>query len=68
MQYVKCDVTSWKEQLALFTEVKQKHDSINLVFANTGIADNDSVFMDILDHEGLLVEPKQTVGASTLRL
>jgi NAD(P)-dependent dehydrogenase (short-subunit alcohol dehydrogenase family) len=61
VQYVKCDVTSWKEQLALFTKAKQKHGSITLVFANAGIADDNSVFMKILDHEGILKEPKQTV-------
>jgi NAD(P)-dependent dehydrogenase (short-subunit alcohol dehydrogenase family) len=43
---VKCDVTSWKDQLAVFKAAiaNSPHKSIDIVIANAGIAGNDPVF------------------------
>lgn len=43
---MKCDVTSWKDQLAVFKAAiaNSPHKSIDIVVANAGIAGNDPVF------------------------
>ena len=45
-QYVKCDVTSWEDQLGLFKAAvgKSPEKSLDVVVANAGISGVDSVF------------------------
>lgn len=45
-QYLKCDVTSWQDQLAVFRAAiaRSPQKSLDVVIANAGIGGNDSVF------------------------
>jgi NAD(P)-dependent dehydrogenase (short-subunit alcohol dehydrogenase family) len=57
-KFIKCNVTDWKELLAAFATVKETFGRIDLVFVNAGVADDNSVFVDILDDDGVLSPPK----------
>lgn len=45
-QFLKCDVTSWQDQLAVFKAAiaNSPEKSLDVVIANAGIGGNDSVF------------------------
>jgi len=47
----------WKELLAVFKYAKEKHGSIDIVFANAGINEPSNTFADTLDEHGELAEP-----------
>lgn len=53
MQYVKCDVTSWEDQLAAFKAAitKSPTASVDIVVANAGVSGSDEFF------EGIPQEP-----------
>jgi NAD(P)-dependent dehydrogenase (short-subunit alcohol dehydrogenase family) len=60
-KYIKCDVTDWKALSAAFAQAKQIYGKIDLVFANAGVAENNTVFEDLLDDDGVLSPPNMAV-------
>ena len=46
VKFVRCDVTSWTDQVALFREAAgmAEHGRVHYVIANAGIAPRDDVF------------------------
>jgi len=61
IKFIKCNVTDWKELSAVFADIKQTHGRIDLVFANDGVPEDNSVFVDILDDKGALSPPNMAV-------
>lgn len=61
IKFINCNVTDWKELSNAFADVKQTHGRIDLVFANAGIAEDNSVFVDVLDDKGVLSPPNMAV-------
>ncbi|PGH11555.1 hypothetical protein AJ79_04813 [Helicocarpus griseus UAMH5409] len=55
--FQKCDVTNWKDQLALFKKTKEIHGRIDHVFANAGISIRANYLATDLDENGDLKEP-----------
>ncbi|KAK3723513.1 hypothetical protein LTR37_001765 [Vermiconidia calcicola] len=49
--FVRCDVLSWKEQLAAFKKAIEVTGSIDIVMANAGIATNDQVFYNDISRD-----------------
>ncbi|KAM7205104.1 hypothetical protein V8F20_003241 [Naviculisporaceae sp. PSN 640] len=39
VSFIKCDVSSWDEQARAFKAVFEKHDGLDLVFANAGVSE-----------------------------
>ncbi|KAF4463142.1 hypothetical protein FALBO_10044 [Fusarium albosuccineum] len=60
-EYYEADVTDWASQRDLFSVVKQKYGRIDLVFANAGVGERNTVFDDILDSDGSLAAPNLAV-------
>ena len=60
--YVHCDVTSWKDQLNLFDVALQKYGTIDVVYVNAGIGEVEDLFLDTVDADGKLCEPKYIVN------
>jgi NAD(P)-dependent dehydrogenase (short-subunit alcohol dehydrogenase family) len=60
-------VTDWKQLSAVFAQAKQTYGKVDLVFANAGVAEDNSVFVDILDDEGVLAPPKMSVVEVNLK-
>jgi NAD(P)-dependent dehydrogenase (short-subunit alcohol dehydrogenase family) len=56
--FLKVDVTSWKEQVALFKAAKEEYGKIDHVFANAGISRTFTLLEDDLDENGDLLPPK----------
>jgi NAD(P)-dependent dehydrogenase (short-subunit alcohol dehydrogenase family) len=56
--FLRVDVTSWKEQLALFREAQEHYGKIDHVFANAGIAPSSTMLEDDVDENGDLLPPK----------
>ena len=48
VNFVKCDITQWKDQVALFKQClsTSKSNTIDLVIANAGIAGSDPVYQN----------------------
>jgi NAD(P)-dependent dehydrogenase (short-subunit alcohol dehydrogenase family) len=60
-KFIKCDVTDWKELSAAFAQAKQIYGKIDLVFANAGVPEDNTVFEDLLDDDGVLSPPNMAV-------
>jgi NAD(P)-dependent dehydrogenase (short-subunit alcohol dehydrogenase family) len=56
--FLRVDVTSWKEQLALFREAQEHYGKIDHVFANAGIAPSSTLLGDDVDENSDLLPPK----------
>jgi hypothetical protein len=56
--FLKVDVTSWKEQVAMFKAAEKEYGKIDHVFANAGISQTISLFEDDVDENGDLLPPK----------
>ncbi|KAF2732194.1 NAD(P)-binding protein [Polyplosphaeria fusca] len=55
--FLKTDVSSWAQQVALFKAAKQKYGHINHVFANAGIAPKTTLLEDEVNENGDLLPP-----------
>jgi hypothetical protein len=55
--FLKTDVTSWKEQVALFKAAQEKYGKIDHVFANAGIGRTFTLLEDDVDENGDLLPP-----------
>ncbi|KAM0431516.1 hypothetical protein ACHAPT_005494 [Fusarium lateritium] len=55
------DVTSWTSLVSFFAGVKEKYGRIDLVFANAGVGEKNTVFEDVLAQDGSLAPPDLTV-------
>ncbi len=58
---MKVDVTSWKDQVAMFKAAEKEYGKIDHVFANAGIAATTSFVEDDVDENGDLVAPRLDV-------
>ncbi|RFU26871.1 hypothetical protein B7463_g9468, partial [Scytalidium lignicola] len=61
VKYINCDVTDWKSLSTVFAQTKLKYSKIDLVFANAGIVENNTVFVDSFDSDGGLSPPDLSV-------
>ncbi|TDZ36979.1 Short-chain dehydrogenase/reductase ATR7 [Colletotrichum trifolii] len=59
--YVRTDVASWADQLALFKKVKQIHNRIDHVFANAGLGPQTDYLSTEVDENGHLKEPSHAL-------
>lgn len=57
LSFQKTDVTSWADLTNLFKFAKQKHSTIDHVFANAGVGNRASYLDEKLDEAGDLIEP-----------
>ena len=62
-EFVRCDVTVWAEQVALFDAALQRFGRVDHVFANAGIGTRDEYMLDMLAEDGTLQEPKHAMLA-----
>jgi NAD(P)-dependent dehydrogenase (short-subunit alcohol dehydrogenase family) len=56
--FLKVNVTSWADQIALFKAVEKEYGRIDHVFANAGIRPTVSLLEDDVDENGDLLAPK----------
>ncbi|KAB2109096.1 hypothetical protein AG0111_0g2557 [Alternaria gaisen] len=56
--FMKVDVTSWTDQVAMFKAAKEKYGRLDHVFANAGIGSSFSLLEDDVDTQGDLLPPK----------
>ncbi|KAF2109894.1 hypothetical protein BDV96DRAFT_467116, partial [Lophiotrema nucula] len=56
--FLRVDVTSWTQQLALFKAAKEKYGIVHHVFANAGISPTASLLEDDVDENGDLLPPR----------
>ncbi|CAA9960626.1 Short-chain dehydrogenase/reductase SDR [Pyrenophora teres f. maculata] len=56
--FMKVDVTSWDNQLALFKAAEQKYKKIDHVVANAGVGIGVTLLKDNVDDNGNLLPPK----------
>lgn len=61
LTFVKTNVTSWADQLAMFKTAKTKHGKIDHVFANAGISGRTTYLDEQIDENGDLLEPTHQV-------
>lgn len=61
VDFLKTDVTVWRELLQLFKLAKTKYGHVDIVFANAGIVELTNPFEDTFDNEGELAEPSLAV-------
>ncbi|TDZ24508.1 Short-chain dehydrogenase/reductase ATR7 [Colletotrichum orbiculare MAFF 240422] len=59
--YVRTDVASWADQIALFKKVKQIHNRIDHVFANAGLGPQTDYLSTEVDENGDLKEPSHAL-------
>ena len=59
--FARCDVTSWETILAAFEILVQKHRTVDVLIANASVGEVEDFFLDVLDDEGKLKQPKYTV-------
>ncbi|TDZ30611.1 Short-chain dehydrogenase/reductase ATR7 [Colletotrichum spinosum] len=59
--YVRTDVASWADQIALFKKVKQIHNRIAHVFANAGLGPQTDYLSTEVDENGDLKEPSHAL-------
>ncbi|TEA17301.1 Short-chain dehydrogenase/reductase ATR7 [Colletotrichum sidae] len=59
--YVRTDVASWADQIALFKKVKQIHNRIDHVFANAGLGPQTDYLSTEVDENGDLKEPSHSL-------
>jgi NAD(P)-dependent dehydrogenase (short-subunit alcohol dehydrogenase family) len=55
--FVKTNVTSWSDLVALFGKAKEQHDRVDYVFANAGIGPRANYLEILTDENGNLQEP-----------
>lgn len=60
-KFIHCDVTDWNELSAAFAQAKNIYGKIDFVFANAGVPENNTVFVDIFDDDGVLSPPDTEV-------
>lgn len=60
------DLTKWDEQYDLFEWTVNAHGRIDIAFLNAGVAEIEDVFVDQVDDNGRLKEPKYSVLAVNL--
>ncbi len=56
-KYIHVDVADWASQRALFDGAVAAYGRVDLVFANAGIGDRNTVWTDVLDADGALAAP-----------
>ena len=56
--FLKVDVTSWDDQLAMLKAAKQEYGTVDHVFANAGIGSSTSLLEEDVDDKGNLLPPK----------
>lgn len=61
LTFVKTNVTSWADLLAIFKIAKAKHGKIDHVFANAGISGQSTYLDEQVDEHGDLLEPSHLV-------
>lgn len=61
LAYLKTNVTSWEDQLALFEKAESLHGGIDHVFANAGVSTRVQYIEDKLDESGRPAEPDLSV-------
>ncbi|EXJ91554.1 hypothetical protein A1O3_00102 [Capronia epimyces CBS 606.96] len=62
----KVDLTKWDEQYDLFEWVVKTYSRLDIAFLNAGVGEIESVFVDEVDGQGRLKEPKYSVLAVNL--
>lgn len=67
MRFVKADVSKWDELSAFFAFAKHYAGRIDQVYANAGYAQSSSIWDDVIDDDGKLVEPELTTMDVTLK-
>ncbi|KAH8821897.1 hypothetical protein F5884DRAFT_105261 [Xylogone sp. PMI_703] len=60
-KYLHCEVTDWKALSGAFGQARQIYGRIDLVFANAGVPENNTVFVDFFDDDGTLSPPDLNV-------
>ena len=58
VSFLKVDVTSWTDQVAMFKAAEKKYGKMDHVFANAGIGSSFSLLEDEVDTQGDLLPPK----------
>ncbi|KIX96495.1 uncharacterized protein Z520_07761 [Fonsecaea multimorphosa CBS 102226] len=66
VKFRKTDLTKWDEHYDLFEWTVKTHGRIDIAFLNAGVAEIEDVFVDRLDDNGRLQEPKYSVLAVNL--
>ncbi|KAL7774084.1 hypothetical protein CFE70_004053 [Pyrenophora teres f. teres 0-1] len=66
--FMKVDVTSWDNQLALFKAVEQKYKKIDRVVANAGVGIGVALLEDDVDDNANLLPPKLDTFNVNLKL
>lgn len=56
-EFYRVDVTEWRSLLSFFAQVKQKYQRVDLVFANAGVGEKNTVFTDLVEPDGSLAPP-----------
>lgn len=56
--FVRTNVTSWKDLTNVFKHTVEKYGRVDIVFANAGVADSVD-YMNLMEAEGELVQPSR---------
>jgi NAD(P)-dependent dehydrogenase (short-subunit alcohol dehydrogenase family) len=56
-----CDVTNWDSILSTFEVTVQKHGRVDCLIANAGVGEVEDLFVDGLEKDGKLKQPKHVV-------